>query len=400
MKLLIVVDKLLTGFDAPACTYLYIDKSMQDHGLFQAICRVNRLDSDDKDIGHIIDYKDLFIKMEDAVSVYTTELDYDDFGKEDIEILLKDRIKAARERLDTSLEELFLLCEPVDSPKDSMAHIRYFCGNPEDAEELKAHETQRTTLYKKTVTLIRAFANIQEEMEEAGYSKSEIGKIKKEVNYYLDLREEIKHASGESIDLKRYEADMRYLIDTYITADDSKKVSNFDDIPFLDIIMNLGISDAINKLPDGIKSNQGAIAETIENNVRSKIIREHLVDPAFYDRMSILLAEIIKKRKDEAIDYAEYLKKITELVKQVNTGMADDTPKDLDTTAKRALYNNLGQNEALAIKLHTIVNNVKKADFRGNLPKEREIMSALNEVLQDTDKVKEIFEIIKEQKEY
>jgi len=164
--------------------------------------------------------------------------------------------------------------------------------------------------------------------------------------------------------------------------------------------MNLGISDAINKLPDGIKSNQGAIAETIENNVRSKIIREHLVDPAFYDRMSILLAEIIKKRKDEAIDYAEYLKKITELVKQVNTGMADDTPKDLDTTAKRALYNNLGQNEALAIKLHTIVNNVKKADFRGNLPKEREIMSALNEVLQDTDKVKEIFEIIKEQKEY
>ena len=400
MKLLIVVDKLLTGFDAPACTYLYIDKKMQDHGLFQAICRVNRLDSDDKDMGHIIDYKDLFMKMEDAVSVYTTDLDYDDFDKEDIDILLKDRLKVARERLDTSLEELYLLCEPVDSPKDSMAHIRFFCGNPEDAEELKTHETQRTTLYKKTVSLIRAFANIQEEMEEAGYSKSEIEKIKKEVNHYLDLREEIKHASGESIDLKRYEADMRYLIDTYITADDSKKVSNFDDIPFLDIIMNLGISDAINKLPDGIKSNQGAIAETIENNVRSKIIREHLVDPAFYDRMSILLADIIKKRKDEAIAYEEYLKKITELVKQVNTGTTDDTPKDLDTTAKRALYNNLEQNKALALAIHDTVIKYKMADFRGNLPKERKIQSALNDVLLDTDKVKEIFEIIKEQKEY
>ena len=281
-----------------------------------------------------------------------------------------------------------------------MAYIRYFCGNPEDAEELNAHETQRTTLYKKTVTLIRAFANIQEEMEEAGYSKSEIAKIKKEVKHYLDLREEIKHASGESIDLKRYEADMRYLIDTYITADDSKKVSNFDDIPFLDIIMNLGISDAINKLPDGIKSNQDAIAETIENNVRSKIIREHLVDPAFYDRMSILLAEIIKKRKDEAIAYEEYLKKITELVKQVNTGMTDDTPKDLDTTAKRALYNNLEQNKALALAIHDTVIKYKMADFRGNLPKERKIQSALNDVLQDKDKVKEIFEIIKEQKEY
>jgi type I restriction enzyme R subunit len=64
MKLLIVVDKLLVGFDAPGCTYLYIDKSMQDHGLFQAICRVNRLDTDDKQFGYIVDYKDLFRKVE------------------------------------------------------------------------------------------------------------------------------------------------------------------------------------------------------------------------------------------------------------------------------------------------------------------------------------------------
>jgi type I restriction enzyme, R subunit len=79
--LLIVVDKLLTGFDAPSCTYLYIDKSMQDHGLFQAICRVNRLDGETKDFGYIVDYKDLFPKVENAVSVYTSELDYDNFKK-------------------------------------------------------------------------------------------------------------------------------------------------------------------------------------------------------------------------------------------------------------------------------------------------------------------------------
>ncbi len=63
MKLLIVVDKLLVGFDAPPCSYLYIDKRMQDHGLFQAICRVNRLDGEDKDFGYIVDYKDLFSKL-------------------------------------------------------------------------------------------------------------------------------------------------------------------------------------------------------------------------------------------------------------------------------------------------------------------------------------------------
>ncbi|MDP2992077.1 MAG: HsdR family type I site-specific deoxyribonuclease, partial [Deltaproteobacteria bacterium] len=108
MRLLVVVDKLLVGFDVPPCTYLYIDKSMQDHGLFQAICRVNRLDTDDKEFGYIVDYKDLFRKVEDAVAVYTSELDYDEFEKSDCDILLQDRLKKGRERLDNSLEEIAL----------------------------------------------------------------------------------------------------------------------------------------------------------------------------------------------------------------------------------------------------------------------------------------------------
>jgi type I restriction enzyme R subunit len=104
MKLLIVVSKLLTGFDAPSCTYLYIDKSMQDHGLFQAICRVNRLDGDDKEFGYIVDYKDLFKKVENAVAVYTSELDYDEFDAVDVDILLQNRLKVGKERLDEALE--------------------------------------------------------------------------------------------------------------------------------------------------------------------------------------------------------------------------------------------------------------------------------------------------------
>ena len=93
MQLLIVVDKLLTGFDAPSCTYLYIDKSMQDHGLFQAICRTNRLDGEDKPFGYIVDYKDLFPKVQGAMAVYTSELDTGE-GNASPEILLQDRLKA------------------------------------------------------------------------------------------------------------------------------------------------------------------------------------------------------------------------------------------------------------------------------------------------------------------
>ena len=130
MKLLVVVDKLLTGFDAPPCTYLYIDKSMQDHGLFQAICRTNRLDGEDKDFGYIVDYKDLFKKVENAIAVYTSELDHS-AGGADPEVLLQDRLKKGRERLDEALEALALLCEPVEPPKGELEHIHYFCGNTE-----------------------------------------------------------------------------------------------------------------------------------------------------------------------------------------------------------------------------------------------------------------------------
>ncbi|KAA3606308.1 MAG: HsdR family type I site-specific deoxyribonuclease [Calditrichaeota bacterium] len=400
MKLLIVVSKLLTGFDAPSCSYLYIDKSMQDHGLFQAICRVNRLDGEDKQFGYIVDYKDLFKKVETAISVYTSDLDYDEFEAEDIDVMLKDRLKAGKERLDNALEEIALLCEKVETPKDTMAYIRFFCGNPEIESELKAKETHRTSLYKKAVSLIRAYANIADEMESAGYTLTEIENIKEEVNHYLNVREEIRNASGETLDLKTYEADMRHLIDTYIEADEPEKISPFDDMSLLDIIVKTGISDAIGKLPNGIKGSQEAVAETIENNVRRKILKEHLNDPAFFKDMSKLLADIIEARKAKAINYEKYLQKIAKLAKDVNDGKTDETPKILKTIAQRALYNNLGKDENLAMQVDEAVMTSKRDSWRGNLAKEREIQQSLYQILNDVEKVEAIFSIIREQTEY
>jgi len=419
MKLLIVVSKLLTGFDAPGCTYLYIDKSMQDHGLFQAICRVNRLDGEDKDFGYIVDYKDLFKEVEDAVAVYTSDLDYDKFDAKDVDILLQNRLKAGKERLDAALEEIAILCEPVPMPKDTLAYIRYFCGNPEIPEELQAKESQRNALYKSTVTLIRAYANIADDLDLAGYSGDEIAKIQEDINNYLKLREEIRKASGETLDLKTYEADMRYLIDTYIQAFEPEKISPFDDMPLLEIIEKLGIAEAVDTLPKGIKKDSRAIAETVENNVRRKIIREHLNDPAFFENMSTLLAEIIKERKANAVSYEEYLKKIALLVKQVNEGKAEDTPEVLKTPAQRALYNNLGKDGELAIMLDLAIRKSKRDGFRGNLAKEREVKAAIYNTLKAytkagetiqvgdppvtygiNDTVERLYKIVVEQKEY
>lgn len=399
MKLLVVVDKLLTGFDAPHCTYLYIDKSMQDHGLFQAICRTNRLDGEDKDFGYIVDYKDLFKKVENSIAVYTSELDLSAGGTSP-EILVKDRLTKGRERLDEALEVLAALCEPVEPPQDELAYIHYFCGNTEIPTDLKEREPQRSALYKAVASLVRAYANLADEMEGAGYSDVEITHIKTQIDHYLKLREIIRTAAGEKLDLKAYEADMRHLIDTYIQAEEPRKISPFDGLSLLELIVKTGIAEAITSQLGAIKNNRNAVAETIENNVRSKIIKEHLNDPAYYAKMSALLDEIIAARKAKAVEYEEYLKRIAELAKQVEEGQVADTLTSLDTPGKRALYNNLEQNEALALQLHDAVIKARPDSWRGHQPKENRIKRAMYEILQDHDEVERIFPIIKAQSEY
>ncbi|HXB68350.1 MAG TPA: HsdR family type I site-specific deoxyribonuclease [Candidatus Acidoferrales bacterium] len=399
MKLLVVVDKLLTGFDAPPCTYLYIDKSMRDHGLFQAICRTNRLDGEDKEFGYIVDYKDLFKKVENAIAVYTSELDHSTGGV-DPEILLKDRLTKGRERLDNALEAIAMLCEPVDPPKGELEHIHYFCGNTEMGEDLKEHEPRRVAFYKAAAALVRAFANLADELDRASYSEPEIARIKQALDRYLKLREIVRKASGETLDLKTFEADMRHLIDTYIEADQPRVISPFDNMSLLELIVKTGIADAINRLPDGIKSSKSAIAETIENNVRRKIVKEHLNDPAFYDRMSALLDDIIAARNARAIEYEEYLKRIADLAKRVEAGQAEDTPEEVNTPGRRALYNNLHQNRDLALKIDEAVKTSRPDGWRGVQAKEQVVKRALYDVLQDVPEVERIFLIVTQQREY
>jgi type I restriction enzyme R subunit len=417
MKLLVVVDKLLTGFDAPPCTYLYIDKSMQDHGLFQAICRTNRLDGEDKPFGYIVDYKDLFKKVENAISVYTSELD-DSAPGPDPEVLLHGRLEKSKEKLDNAVEALVILCEPVLPPKGELQHIHYFCGNTEIPADLAAHEPQRTALYKGVVALVRAYANLSDEMEAAGYSKADVERIKRQVNHYVDVREFVRRASGEEIDLKAYEADMRHLLDTYIEADESRKISPFDGVGLLDLIVKSGVAAAISGMPSGLRSDKNAVAETIENNVRRKIMQERLNDPAFYEKMSALLDEVIKFRKERAAEYEQYLKKIAELAKQVQAGVADDAPDALKASAGlRAIYNNLkarpraadgdddgaqasGPVLALAMRIDAKVREVRPDDWRGHQAKEQVIKRGLYEVVADEGEVENLFRIIKAQGEY
>ncbi|MFC1513019.1 type I restriction endonuclease subunit R [Thermodesulfobacteriota bacterium] len=403
MRLLVVVDKLLTGFDAPAATYLYVDKNMRDHGLFQAICRVNRLDGDDKEYGYIIDYKDLFNSLEGAIDDYTSGA-LDGYEASDVAGLLTDRLSKARERLEEAMEKVKAICEPVMRPCDTQDYLHYFCAeDTTDKEALVKNEQKRVALYKEVAALMRAYANLANEMEAAGYSAEEVAQVKADVIHYDKMRDEVKVASGDYLDMKRYEPAMRRLLDCYIRASDSEVVSEFEELGLIELIAQKG-DEALAQLPEGIKKNEEAMAETIENNIRKVIIDEQATNPKYYEEMSELLDALIKERREQALEYQKYLEKVKELawaVTQPGGIPPEGYPKSLDSPAKRSLYDNLDKDEALALRIDTAVRYTKKEGWVGHRFKEREVANAIRQETEGHEvSVDDLLELVKNQREY
>ena len=400
MRLLIVVDKLLTGFDAPSATYLYVDKQMRDHGLFQAICRVNRLDGEDKEYGYIVDYKDLFHRLEGAIGDYTNGA-FDNYDASDVSGLLTDRLEKAKEKLEAARETIKALCEAVLEPRGTPDYIKYFCGDTTDKESLLSNEPKRISLYKAVAVFIRAYANIANELQESGFSAEQSIEIKTEVEHFNKVRKEIKLASGDYPDMKMYEPAMRHLIDTYIRAEDSEVVGDFEELGLIGLIVEKG-EDALSDLPESIKNNPEAMAETIENNMRRVIKDEQPTNPKYYEKMSELLDELIKERREQALEYREYLQKVKNLSKNVKKPETGTTyPNSINTSGKRSLYDNLDRNEELVLRIDKAIRLTKKDDWKGNRFKEREVTSAIREELDDCRaELKDIIELIKNQAEY
>ncbi|KQV73871.1 restriction endonuclease subunit R [Aeromicrobium sp. Root344] len=401
MRLLIVVDKLLTGFDAPSATYLYIDKKMRDHGLFQAICRVNRLDGDDKDYGYIVDYQDLFNSLEVAIGDYTGGA-LDGYEKDDIEGLLSNRIDKAQEDLEDALENIRAICEPVEPPKNTLQYQQYFCAKEQgNAEQLKANEPKRVELYKAVSGVTRSFANLANEMAAAGYTDAEAAAIKKEIAHYVAVRDEVKLGAGEDVDFKQYEAGMRFLLDTYIQAGASETLSDFEDTGLIQLIVQMGVG-AIDKLPEGIKKDPEAVAETITNNMRKVIIDERAMNPKYYDKMSELLDALIEQRRKGSLDYKAYLAQLIEAARKLGAKESDTQyPEWADNGAKKALIDFFHPDDGFAIEVDTIVRHTKPDSWIGNRIKERKVKNAIKSTLPDDfDRLDDLFELVKARHEY
>lgn len=404
MRLLIVVDKLLTGFDAPSACVLYIDKHMENHNLFQAICRVNRVDGDDKEYGYIVDYQNLFECISGAIGDYTSDgAALSGYDKEDIEGYIKEKNKACRKDLEEAKEQVEALLELVH-PQTREGFFRYFVYDDNAPEEemdkqLDDNAEKRSKLYKYVRRYLNCYANLANSLEDMGYSEAERKEYAECAKKYDALKREIELRSNDHIDMRRYEPDMRQVLDLYVKAEDSEVIAKLDDTSFLDILAAQN-EEQLNDLPDELKDEYGrASAETVEANLREVIRKDSPFNPAYYGKLSIILQELIDKRKKEMLDYEEYMKELIELVKKARGKSANSYPESIKTPGMRALYDNLGQNEYLAIRAHEVIRENAIVGFRDNRLKQRKLIKALAKLLGD-EMVQKIYDIIKLHDEY
>jgi len=324
-------------------------------------------------------------------------------NKEDVKGLLKDRLREAKDHLEELMESLRTLFEPIAPPKEALERQRYFCGvNSEDLAGLKANEPKRVALYKLTASLIRAYAELAPEMTEAGYTTLQAEDIRNEVEYFTTVRGEIKIASADYIDMKKYEPDMRHLIDTYISAEESRTVSALDDMSLIELMIARG-ADFVHELPKGIKGNEKAAAETIDNNVRRRIVEKTATNPKYFDKMSVLLKELIDERKRATISYEEYLQRVVALTRKVEKPETSiNYPNSIKKSrALMSLYDNMGRDEELASKLHGQIMLKKQDGWRGDPIKSRGMRGIIYSCIgDDEEQIKRIFKIAESQGEY
>ncbi|GAA9406703.1 HsdR family type I site-specific deoxyribonuclease [Helicobacter pylori] len=392
MKLLIVVDKLLTGFDAPSLTYLYMDKKMQDHGLFQAVCRVNRLDGEDKDFGCIIDYSDLFDSLQEAHSDYTNGA-FENYEKEDIQGLISDKAQKIKKKSEEARDQLRSLCESVKEPKDEMDYTAYFCGS-----DLEKNAQKRRLFYQLVGAFLRMFVELNH-LEKPIYSQEEMQKIKQEAQFYRHLQKMIGLNSGDSVDLKSYSEDMRRILDAYIKAKDSKTLIKIEDQGLCEVLAQMDINDFHKELSQAFK-NESFMAESIANNTRKRIIEKEASDPKYYEKLSSLLNDLINQFREKKLTYLEYLQQIHDLAKQVIHKEDKSYPKKINTNALKTLYDNLDQNEALALEIDACIRDNKKDGWVGHNQKEKNLKIALRKVINDEGLLENTFNLAKHIDEY
>ena len=373
-ELLIVVDKLLTGFDAPKNSVLYIARSLKEHGLLQAIARVNRL-AEGKDYGEIIDYYGLLTELDEALLTYSNIGDFDEEDIQDALISAQEEIKKLPQ-LHSDLWEIFNGINKYDVEAYEQ-HLKY--------EDDRDKFYDKLSQYSKVLQLALGNFKFLEETPE-----KKIVTYKNDLKFFLNLRVSLKSRYAESIDRKEYEAKIQKLIDTYVTSDEIIQVTE----P-VDIFDTEKFKAEVEK-----KVSTRSKADTIAYRISRTISEKWDDDPIFYKKLSELLKEAIAKYSKQIMDEAErlkndnaYLNRVTEILTMARTRTGDDIPISiLNNEVAKAFYGVVFEKikkydatkdsaAELALKIDKIILDNHYVDWIKNTDLQNKIINDIEDVL-------------------
>ena len=311
-EIIIVVDKLLTGFDAPRNTVFYITRNLKEHTLLQAIARVNRL-YEGKDFGYIIDYYGVLGELDSALTIYGG---LSGFEEDDLEGALTN-IAEEISKLAQKHSDLWDIFKTIENKYDEEAYEVHLAN-----ADIRDTFYKRLTDFAKTLKLALSSVKFSEETPE-----SKIDKYKSDLKFFVNLRSSVKRRYAEMVDYGEYEGKIQKLIDEYVGAEE---IINITDL------VNIFDKD---KFEEELQKIQGkaARADTIANRTKKTINEKWKEDPAFYKKFSKLLEKVINEYRKKRIDEAQYLEKVTEIMKKVrdkeDTGIPESVKHNDDARA-------------------------------------------------------------------
>lgn len=306
-EIIIVVDKLLTGFDAPRNTVLYLTRKLKGHTLLQAIARVNRL-CDGKDFGYIIDYRGVLQSLDEALDIYGQLSEFDQEGLDDLCTALND-VSTEIRKLPQRHSDLWEVFKTVRNKRDEEAYERLLAD-----EALREKFYERLSAYSRTLATGLSSASFLETTPE-----KKLAKYKGDLRFFMQLRTSVRKRYAEVVDFKEYESRIQKLVDRHVGTGEVEKVTD---------LVNIFDADAfakeLEKL-DGAASKADTIAHRTKRTIHDRMQQ----DPAFYRRFSEMLEDAIRAFREQRLSDADYLRKVTEIAEKVRNRTGDKIPDAL-----------------------------------------------------------------------
>jgi type I restriction enzyme R subunit len=353
-EIIIVVDKLLTGFDEPKNTVLYLTRKLQGHTLLQAIARVNRI-YPDKDYGYIIDYYGVLGELDDALELYSS---FDDFDEEDLQGTMVN-ITEELKKLPQKHSEVWDIFKTISNKKDAEAY-----------QQLLRDEAIRVVFYDKLAAYARILKMALSSIEfHKTTEEKTIAKYKEDLGFFIKLRSAVLQRYSDAIDYKQYEGQIQKLIDTHIQTSEVRTVTEL-----VNIFDKEKFQQEVEKT-----TGEAAKADKIASRTAKHITEKMDEDPAFYKKFSEMLKDTIKAYEEQRISESQYLNKVKDIMDSVLSRTDSDIPAVLENRDiakafyginKEALTGKLQDEEVLkticadiAIASDDIILKLKKVDW-------------------------------------